>query len=181
MEENKNSDKHGTHKRSEHHLCLLKKPTGDSLQWTVCKPHTNYTNIVFANWFTNKMFTSVYADLDDIAMMRILFPMNFNSWFVLGSKKRVTALTSQGTTTCNNSSFSILRSVHFCEEIATQFLQCSQKLKNYISLQFHIEQFTKCGEKKCKLTFETTLVQVWTEWGGGGLYLAARIPKVFDW
>ncbi len=39
--------------------------------------------------------------------------------------------------------FSILHSLYFCEAIATQFLACCQKVKNYISLQFHIDQFTK--------------------------------------
>ncbi len=29
----------------EHPLGLIKKPTGDGLQRTVCEPHTNYTNI----------------------------------------------------------------------------------------------------------------------------------------
>ncbi len=39
------------------------------------------------------------------------------------------------------------------------FLQFCQKLKNYISLQLHIDRFTKHLEKKIgKRTFETTLV-----------------------
>ncbi len=45
----------------EHHLCLSKKLTGDGSQQTVHEPCTNYTNIVLANWFANKMFASVYA------------------------------------------------------------------------------------------------------------------------
>ncbi len=44
----------------KHPLCLLKKKTGDGSQRTVRKPRTNYTNSVFANWFTNEMFASVY-------------------------------------------------------------------------------------------------------------------------
>ncbi len=44
-------------------LFSSKKPTGDGSQWTVRKPRTNYTNIVFANGFVNDMFECVYAAL----------------------------------------------------------------------------------------------------------------------
>ncbi len=30
---------------------------------TVCKPHTNYTNIVLANWFANQMYMQLYISL----------------------------------------------------------------------------------------------------------------------
>ncbi len=49
--------------------------------------------------------------------------------------------------------FSVLCSVHFCEAIATQFLQCCQGHKNYISLQFHVDQFTKYQEKNRETYF----------------------------
>ncbi len=63
MEENKNSDQH-----REHPLFSTKKQTEDDSQQTVCEHFANpvllnYTNIVFTNWFTNKMFASVYAAL----------------------------------------------------------------------------------------------------------------------
>ncbi len=40
-----------------------KKPTEDGSQRTVCKSLTNYTNIVFVNWFVSEMFASVYTAL----------------------------------------------------------------------------------------------------------------------
>ncbi len=49
--------------------------------------------------------------------------------------------------------FSILHSVGFCEGIATQFLQGCEKLKNNISLQFHINQFIKYWEKSGETYF----------------------------
>ncbi len=52
----------------KHPLCSLKKPTGNGSQRTVHKPRTNYINIVSASWFTNKMFTSVYAALQLLAL-----------------------------------------------------------------------------------------------------------------
>ncbi len=39
-----------------------------------------------------------------VTVHRTHFPMNFNSWFVLGGKKWITACTLQSTTTCNGSS-----------------------------------------------------------------------------
>ncbi len=68
-------------------------------------------------------------------------------------KKRRTTCISQGATTHNISSISILCSVHFCEAIVTQFLQCFQKLKNYFSLQFHVDWFTKCRGKNRETHF----------------------------
>ncbi len=66
-------------------------------------------------------------------------------------KKRITACTSQERLHAVTASFSILHSVHFCEAIATQFLQYCQKFKNYVSLQFHIDRFIKRWEKKGNL------------------------------
>ncbi len=74
-----------------------------------------------------------------VTVYRTLFTMNLNSWFVLGGKKPNICVHH---TWCNYTAdpFSILHSIHFWEVIASQFLQCCQKLKNYISLQFHIDQ-----------------------------------------
>ncbi len=55
--------------------------------------------------------------------------------------------------------FSMLDSIRFCDAIAAQFLQCCQKLKNYISPQFHVDRFTKRWKKNIgKLISETTLI-----------------------
>ncbi len=48
----------------EHPSCSSKKPTGDGLQQTVRELCTNYTNIVFANWFANEMLANEYAALE---------------------------------------------------------------------------------------------------------------------
>ncbi len=50
-------------------------------------------------------------------------------------------------------SFSILCFILFCEALNMQFLQCCQKLKNYISLQFYIDGHRKRLEKKNKETY----------------------------
>ncbi len=42
--------------------------------------------------------------MDDTAIAHTHFPMNFNSWFVLNGKKRITERTLQGVTTHNGSS-----------------------------------------------------------------------------
>ncbi len=76
-------------------------------------------------------------------MTQIHFPMNFNNCFVLGGKNEQPHAPHKAQLHATAASFLILHSVHFCEAIATQFLQCCQKLKNYISLQFHIDWFTK--------------------------------------
>ncbi len=44
----------------KHRLCLSKKPTGDGSNKLFAKPRTNYTNIMFVNWFANKIFACVY-------------------------------------------------------------------------------------------------------------------------
>ncbi len=89
MEENKNSDKHGTH-WPQTPLCMLKKPTGDDSQRTVFELHTNYMNIVFANWFANKMFASVYTALDTSnfwdcvdTFVSIIWKIIFPKWTVV--------------------------------------------------------------------------------------------------
>ncbi len=52
----------------------------------------------------------------------------------------------------------------FVKWLPRNFYSVSKKLKNYISLQFHIDPFTKHREKKIgKLTIETTLVYAGTD------------------
>ncbi len=65
MEENKNSDERGTQPQTSY--VFVEKT---DWRWfttncsrTFCKTRTNYTNIVFVNWFPNKMFASVYVTL----------------------------------------------------------------------------------------------------------------------
>ncbi len=45
----------------EHPLYSSKKLTGNGSQQTVQEQCTNYTDIVFSNWFAHNMFASVYA------------------------------------------------------------------------------------------------------------------------
>ncbi len=65
MEENKNSDKHSTH-WAGNILCARQKTNRRWFAMNSLQTLYYYTNIVFANWFTNKMFASVYEALQSL-------------------------------------------------------------------------------------------------------------------
>ncbi len=65
----------------------------------------------------NKSAVGIYREVCSVyGNCMSIFPMNFNSWFVLGGKKmnNCTHLTA--------APFSLLCSVHFCQAIVTQLL-----------------------------------------------------------
>ncbi len=75
-------------------------------------------------------------------------------------KSRITTHTSQAQLHTTAVPFSILHSLHFCEAIVTQFLQCCQKLKNYISLQFHTSEKTYT-RWRCYQHFTKVIMEDW--------------------
>ncbi len=76
MEENKNSDQHRTH-RATNILCVRRKKQLKMLRNKLfvhrSKTCTNYMNIVFANWYTKDMFTSVYAAYYTVSVRNKIF------------------------------------------------------------------------------------------------------------
>ncbi len=71
-----------------------------------------------------------------------------NSWFVLAGKRRITTCTSQGAIT-HNGRFIFNTAFHtFLWSNCYTIFTVLPETQNYISLQFHVDWFTKCREKK---------------------------------